>query len=139
MAGLKPLYDALTCIRLKTTLDGAGRALCRNAERHVRPPAEVAAQFRDLSDAVRNTRAVAERCAFTLSDLGYEFPDPHLQYSTTLDGELRHRTFDGARTRYGGPTSARWPKGVAQIHSHTRLVFSRHPVSSTLRICWRCT
>ena len=27
---LKPLYDALTCIRLKTTLDAAGRALCRN-------------------------------------------------------------------------------------------------------------
>ena len=59
--------------------------------------------------------------------------------NSSVASELRHRTFDGARTRYGGPTSARWPKGVAQIHSHTRLVFSRHPVSSTLRICWRCT
>jgi error-prone DNA polymerase len=121
-AGLKPLYDALTCIRLKTTLDGAGRALCRNAERHVRPPGEVAAQFRDLPDAVRNTRAVAERCAFTLSDLGYEFPDPHLRYATTLDGELRHRTLEGARTRYGGPGSARWPKAVAQIERELSLI-----------------
>ena len=67
---LKPLYDALTCIRLKTTLDAAGRSLCRNAERHVRPAAESAALFRDLPDAIRNTRAVAERCAFTLEDLG---------------------------------------------------------------------
>ena len=119
---LKPLYDALTCIRLKTTLDVAGRALSRNAERHVRPAAEAAALFRDLPDAVRNTRAVAERCAFTLEDLGYEFPDPHLSYSTTLDGELWHRTFDGARTRYGGPGSGRWPKAVAQIERELNLI-----------------
>jgi error-prone DNA polymerase len=119
---LKPLHDALTCIRLKTTLDAAGRALCRNAERHVRPPAEMAALFRDLPDAVRNTRAVAERCAFTLEDLGYEFPDPHLHYATTLDGELWHRTFDGARARYGGPSSPRWAKAAAQIERELSLI-----------------
>jgi error-prone DNA polymerase len=82
----------------------------------------MAALFRDVPDAVRNTRAVAERCAFTLSDLGYEFPDPHLQYSTTLDGELRHRTFEGARGRYGGPGSPRWPKAVAQIERELLLI-----------------
>src|SRR5206468_6323711 len=91
-------------------------------QRHVRPAAESAALFRDLPDTIRNTRAVAERCAFTLEDLGYEFPDPHLQYSTTLDGELWHRTLDGARTRYGGPTSARWPKAVAQIERELSLI-----------------
>src|SRR5205814_9255140 len=32
----KPLFDALTCIRLKTTLDEAGRLLSRNAERQDR-------------------------------------------------------------------------------------------------------
>ena len=119
---LKALYDVLTCIRLKTTLDAAGRALCRNAERHVRPPAEMAALFRDLPDAVRNTRTVAERCAFTLEDLGYEFPDPHLHCSTTLDGELWHRTLEGARVRYGGPGSARWPKALAQIERELKLI-----------------
>ena len=119
---LKPLYDALTCIRLKTTLDAAGRELVRNAERHVRPAAETAALFRDLPDAVRNTRAVAERCAFTLEDLGYEFPDPHLHSSTTLDGELWHRTLQGARVRYGGPESARWRKAVAQIERELSLI-----------------
>jgi error-prone DNA polymerase len=119
---LKPLYDALTCIRLKTTLDAAGRALSRNAERHVRSPGETAALFRDLPDAILNTRAVAERCAFTLEDLGYEFPDPHLHVSTTLDGELRHRTLDGAHLRYGGPGSARWPKALAQIERELALI-----------------
>src|SRR5207253_3032124 len=65
----KPLFDALSCIRLKTTLDDAGRRLSRNAERHVRPPREMANLFRDLPEAVRATRAVAERCAYTLDDL----------------------------------------------------------------------
>ncbi len=30
--------------------------------------------FRDLPDAVDNTLAIAERCGFTLADLGYRFP-----------------------------------------------------------------
>src|SRR5438105_9518777 len=120
--GGKPLFDALTCIRLKTTLDEAGRRLSRNAERHVRPPRGVAAQFRDHPVAGRPSREIAERCAFTLEDLGYEFPDPHLTFAATLDGELRHRTFDGARTRYGGPQSPRWPGAAAQIERELSLI-----------------
>ena len=65
---------------------------------------------------------MAECCAFTLEDLGYEFPDPQLTYSTTLDGELWHRTQEGARVRYGGPQSARWPKAVAQIERELSLI-----------------
>jgi error-prone DNA polymerase len=118
----KPLFDALTCIRLKTTLDEAGRKLSRNAERHVRPPAEMEEIFRDEPAAVRSTREIAERCAFTLEDLGYEFPDPHLTVATTLDGELRHRTLEGARTRYGGPQSPRWPAAAAQIERELSLI-----------------
>ena len=38
-------------------------------------PAVMAALFRDRPDAVRATRAIAERCAFTLANLGYTFPD----------------------------------------------------------------
>src|SRR5207244_8502235 len=36
--GGKPLFDALTCIRLKTTLDGAGPRLPPTAGRDARPP-----------------------------------------------------------------------------------------------------
>ncbi|MGC1339629.1 MAG: PHP domain-containing protein, partial [Candidatus Binataceae bacterium] len=63
------LLDVLTCIRLKTTLEEAGRALWVNNQRHLKPPAEMAALFRDRQDAVAATRAIAERCAFTLSDM----------------------------------------------------------------------
>jgi error-prone DNA polymerase len=45
-----------------------------NGERWLKPPAEMRALFRDLPAAVRASRAIAERCAFTLADLGYSFP-----------------------------------------------------------------
>jgi error-prone DNA polymerase len=118
----KPLFDALTCIRLKTTLDEAGRRLSRNAERHVRPGREIAALFRDLPEAVRATRAIADRCAFTLDDLGYQLPEPQFLHAESPDEELRHRTLEGARRRYGGPGSPRWPRAIAQLEKELGLI-----------------
>ena len=71
----RALLDVLTCIRLHTTLEEAGRRLWVNNQRHLKPPAEMAMLFRDLPRAVAATREIAERCSFTLSDLGYRFPD----------------------------------------------------------------
>ena len=122
----KPLYDALSCIRLKTTLDAAGRQLLRNAERHVRTPHELQALFRDLPLAVRATKEIAERCAYTLDDLGYQLPEPTLLHSTSIDGELWHRTLEGARRRYGGPSSPRWPPALAQLEKELALIAKLH-------------
>ncbi|MBE3604880.1 error-prone DNA polymerase [bacterium] len=97
----RQLLDVLTCIRLKTTLEEAGRALWVNNQRHLKPPAAMAALFRDLPDAVAATRAIAERCAFTLSDMGYRFPDYPLPPGETPDSYLRILTRAGARERWG--------------------------------------
>ncbi len=70
----RALLDVLSCIRMKTTLDMAGRALWVNNERYLKPPAEMAALFADLPRALAATREVAARCAFTMADLGYRFP-----------------------------------------------------------------
>jgi error-prone DNA polymerase len=56
--------------------------------------------FRDFPRAVRETRAIAERCEFTLADLGYRFPEPPLDPGETADGTLRRRVFEGARRRW---------------------------------------
>src|SRR5947199_360061 len=98
--GGRPLLDVLTCIRLGTTLDQAGRRLLANAERHLKPPAEMAALFRDMPDAIRQSRRIAERCAFTLADLGYRFPEFPLAPGETPIGHLRALTYAGARDRY---------------------------------------
>jgi error-prone DNA polymerase len=96
----RPLLDVLTCLRQKTTLDGAGRRLLANAERHLKPAGAMAALFRDRPEAVRNTRRIAEQCGFTLADLGYRFPDYPLPPGETMDGFLRDLTYAGARQRY---------------------------------------
>ncbi|HYR95249.1 MAG TPA: error-prone DNA polymerase [Candidatus Binatus sp.] len=97
----RPLLDVLGCIRLGTTLDQAGRRLLANTERHLKPPAEMAALFRDLPDAIRQTREIAERCEFTLADLGYRFPEFPLPPGATPASHLRELTARGARERYG--------------------------------------
>jgi error-prone DNA polymerase len=101
------LLDVLTCIRLKTTLEEAGRALWINSQRHLKSPAEMSALFRDLPTAVAASRAIAERCAFQLCDMSYRFPDYPLPPNETPDSYLRILTHAGARERWRGAMDAR--------------------------------
>ncbi|MBV8775182.1 MAG: PHP domain-containing protein, partial [Deltaproteobacteria bacterium] len=97
----RALLDVLTCIRLGTTLDEAGRALWINNERHLKAPLEMAELFRDHPQAIAATREIADRCEFTLHDLGYRFPDYPLPRGETADSYLRALTMAGARERWG--------------------------------------
>ena len=97
----RKLMDVLSCIRLKKTLEEAGRALWVNAERRLKSPAEIAALFKDLPHALAMTREVADRCEFSLTDLGYRFPDYPLPPGETPDSYLRALTYAGARDRWG--------------------------------------
>jgi error-prone DNA polymerase len=103
--GGRPLLDVLTCIHNKTTLDAAGRQLLKNAERHLKSPAEMAVLFRDLPVAIANTQRIAEQCEFTLADLGYRFPDYPLPPGETPNGYLRQLVYAGAQQRYGHITA----------------------------------
>ncbi|MDX1649077.1 MAG: error-prone DNA polymerase, partial [Myxococcota bacterium] len=99
--GDRRLLDAFACLRAKTTLDAAGRLLLPNGERVLRTPAEGAARFADRPAWLRTTRALAERCAFDLDDLGYRFPEFPVPAGETTASWLRRLAFEGARTRYG--------------------------------------
>jgi error-prone DNA polymerase len=101
------LLDALTCLRFKTSLDRAGRKLVPNAERHLRPPREMAERFADRPEWIHESVEIAERCAFTLENLGYRFPEFPVPIGETQASWLRHLTWDGARRRYGARPSQR--------------------------------
>jgi error-prone DNA polymerase len=96
----RPLFDVLTCIHHKTTLEGAGRRLSRNAERYLKSPAAMAELFRDRPEAIAATRALAERLEYTMADLGYRFPDYPVPPGETEMSFLRQVTELGARDRY---------------------------------------
>jgi len=99
------LADAFTCLRHHTTLDKAGTLLAANPERRLKHPRQISRLFRDLPEALHNTRRLAERIEFTLDDLGYRFPSYHENGRPLAPGEearlLRKLTFRGARRRYG--------------------------------------
>jgi error-prone DNA polymerase len=94
------VHDVLTCALHKCTVDEIGRRLPRNAERFLKPPAQMAALFRDRPRALRATVAVAERCAFTLADLGYSFPRYPVPDGETEQSYLEKMTWQGAAQRY---------------------------------------
>src|SRR5687768_12939768 len=96
----RPLYDVLTCIRHKTTLERAGRRLTCNAERYLKSPAAMARLFADLPEALAGTRDLADRLSYTMADLGYRFPDYPVPHGETMASFLRKITQAGARERY---------------------------------------
>ncbi|HWQ87275.1 PHP domain-containing protein, partial [Brevundimonas sp.] len=100
------LQDVMTCIREGTTIDKAGRRLQANAERHLKPPAQMARLFRGHEAALARTMAVARACVFSLRELEYQYPDEPVPSGWTAQRRLIRLAFQGAR--------GRWPDGVPQ-------------------------
>jgi error-prone DNA polymerase len=94
------VHDVLTCARARLTVDEIGRRLPPNGERWLKSPTEMAALFRHLPAAVRATRAIAERCAFTLDDLGYSFPVFPVPAGRSQQSFLEELTWLGVDQRY---------------------------------------
>ncbi|MGD1070193.1 MAG: error-prone DNA polymerase [Bryobacteraceae bacterium] len=96
----REVLDVFTCLRNKTTLAAAGRLLARNSERNLKNGAEMAQLFADIPEAIANTLAISSRLNFTLTDLGYQFPDYPLPPGETVSSFLWKLTDEGARRRY---------------------------------------
>jgi error-prone DNA polymerase len=105
----RPLHDAMTAIRLGTTVAAAGHALLANAERHLKGPAEMARLFRDHPAALARTLDIVAACRFSLDDLAYEYPDEPVPPGTTPDAHLAALAWEGAARRYpaGVPAAVR--------------------------------
>ncbi len=98
----KALQDVLTCIREHCTIYDAGHRLFANAERHLKPPAEMARLFERYPRAITHTAEIAEKCAFTLDELRYEYPVDPVPGGGTPQDELARLTWAGAAERYPG-------------------------------------
>jgi error-prone DNA polymerase len=96
----RPLADVLTCIREKVTIDRAGRRLAANAERFLKPPAEMMRLFRDAPEAIEETLRLSEALTFSLDELRYEYPDESVEGFANAQDALAHLTYEGAAQRY---------------------------------------
>jgi error-prone DNA polymerase len=108
----RPLADVLSCIRAKTTVAEAGSLLHPNAERHLKPAAEMARLFRAWPDALARTVEIAGRCRFSLEDLAYVYPaeaeggDPQAL--------LERLAWEGAAWRYDGDVPEKVRKSLTE-------------------------
>jgi error-prone DNA polymerase len=118
----KMLQDVVTCIRKKCTLAQAGFRLQANAERHLKPPAEMARLFGAWPEALEATFEIADCCRFSLDELRYEYPEEIVEPGLSPFEDLVRRTWAGAAWRY--------PKGIPkkaseQIEHEFKLIKER--------------
>ncbi len=98
--GRRPLQDVLTCIREHLTLGQAGKRLAMNAERHLKPPQEMARLLRRLPHAIDETLAFIDTCRFSLDELKPSYPlETRAGYATPQDA-LVALSAQGAKRRY---------------------------------------
>ena len=96
----RPLQDVLWCVREHCTLTQAGFRLQANAERHLKPAAEMARLFAGYEDAVARTVEVADQIRFSLDELRYEYPEETVPEGMTPQSQLEKLTWEGAAWRY---------------------------------------
>ena len=77
IASNRPVLDAFTCLRHHTHLDLAGRLLSPNAERRLKSPAEMAALFHDLPEAIDQHRAPRRAARIPARESRLPFPKLH--------------------------------------------------------------
>jgi error-prone DNA polymerase len=102
----RPLQDVLTCIREHCTIAEAGFRLAANAERHLKPAAEMARLFRGHQDALARSCDIVERCRFSLDELRYEYPEEPVPAGMAPQQRLAELAWAGAAEHF--------PDGVSE-------------------------
>ena len=94
------MADVVTCIREGVTIPDAGLRLHANAERHLKPPDEMARLFEEAPQAVAETLRFVDGLAFSLDDLRHDYPDELREGFATQQEALEAFAWEGAAWRY---------------------------------------
>jgi DNA-directed DNA polymerase III PolC len=97
----RKLVDVLSAIRTRRRVDALGLLAQPNAEKRLRPEAEMLRLFRGFEDAVRRAGEIAARCTFSLDELRYEYPS-EIAAGETPATRLERLARAGLRARYPG-------------------------------------
>ena len=110
----RALADVVTCIRRGLTLENAGTLLAANAERHLKPPHEMARLFEEAPEAIGETIRFLDGLTFSLDELRYDYPQELREGFASEQEALEAFTWAGAAARY--PQGV--PPSVAQAIRH---------------------
>src|SRR6202171_4863298 len=102
-------------------MDEAGFRRERHADRFLKPPEEMARLFSRYPEAFARTLEIAGRCAFSMDELAYQYPEERTMPGLTPQEALEKLTWEGAAGRYpeGLPTEGRptWPPELHLIET----------------------
>ena len=99
--GRRQLQDIVTCIREKKTIYNAGFLLHANAERYIKPAAEMQRLFRQYPAAISCSKEIEHACNFSLDELVYAYPEEITTAGRTPQEELSFLAWEGAKAHYG--------------------------------------
>ncbi len=104
-----------------------GALLAANAERHLKAAREMARLFAEAPEAVDETLRFLDGLAFSLDELGYDYPD-ELREGYATPQEALDAFAEGARERYPDGVPADVAKAIAQNWRWSRSSITR-PIS----------
>ncbi len=94
------MQDVVTAIRHNVTIHELGHRRERFADRYLKPPEEMHRLFARYPEALARTVEIMERCAFSLDELAYQYPEERLFPDLTPQEALEKLTWEGAAERY---------------------------------------
>ncbi|MBI2408322.1 MAG: PHP domain-containing protein [Gemmatimonadetes bacterium] len=103
-------HDVLCALRHGETLESMGTRLRPNGEWYLKGHAQMRRRWQDDDAGIRQTLAIAERCAFRLQDLKPKLPHFTLPPGVTEDEYLRLLVRQGAEERWAWRRTARHDK-----------------------------
>ncbi len=112
------LADVLTCLRAGCTIDSLGARALANAERRLKSASEMARLFAPYPAAIRRTLEIAGRCAFSLDELSYEYPD-EITDGEPAQARLERLVRDGLWHRFPNGTP---PGTMARVEKELRII-----------------
>src|SRR5215208_2827160 len=102
------LQDVLTCVRLGTPVDRAGRRLFPNAERTLKGPEEMARLWRDFPEGLETAAAIADACRFRMEEIRGEHPLPPVVVDPSM-------LLEGAAVALSSPGQAEREAAMAAV------------------------
>ena len=109
------MHDVLLCIQTGKTIDEEKRMRFTTREFYFKSPAEMAAHFKHVPEAISNTLAIAERCNVEFpKKYSYAFPQIKLDQGESPDERMARFSRDGLEKRFKVREDAGHPFSVEE-------------------------
>jgi error-prone DNA polymerase len=126
------VHDVLACLRHERALDEMGTRLRPNAEWYLKSAAQMRRRWQHAPEGIRQSLAIAERCAFRMGQLSPTLPAFPLPPGVSADEYLDRLVAQGAQERWADSPP---PNAHAQLE-HELALIRRMGLAGFFLIVW---